>query len=438
MKLKTFVLSLLSAVLVFALAGCNVFTADTAELLKPPALSGDIAPISEAIKKSAGGEYTLKYPSGGNYRSAVVQNDIDGDGILEAFAFYSMTEGENTVMYINVICSENGEWVSAARQKIVASGVNRLEFSDLDGDGIQEILVGWEIYGTSEMQLAVYSYKDKIITQRMMQQYTSFVCCDLDENGYNEIMIVRLNPTEQVNLASLYVITESGVTELYSCPLDPAVTAVSNITVSQLSSGKEAVYIDEVKGVGAVTEVLFIEKNRLVNPLYNAEFRETTATLRSFSYSITDINGDGITEIPVQEDVPAISKSNVNEKLYLTKWCSFNGETLTVQLTTLMNNEDGYYYIVPSKWLGRIAVFRDADKNLREIYSYDPASMTAGRQLLSLKTVSGEEYEAEAVSGGYEYLMSYGDKVYICRISETAAKEGLSFDEVKKNFRIIE
>lgn len=438
MKLKAFVSLLCSAVLVFVLAGCNVFTADPAELLKPPALSGDIAPISEAIAKSAGGEYTLKYPSGGNYRSAVVQNDINGDGILEAFAFYSMTEGENTVMYINVMCSEDGKWVSAARQKIVASGVNRLEFSDLDGDGIQEILVGWEIYGTSEMQLAVYSYKDKIITQRMLQQYTSFVCCDLDENGYNEIMILRLNPTEQTNLASLYIITESGVTELYSCPLDPAVTAVSNITVSQLSSGKEAVYIDEVKGVGAVTEVLFIEKNRLVNPLYNAESRETTATLRSLSYSIADINGDGITEIPVQEDVPSITKSNLNEKLYLTKWCSFNGEALTVQLTTLMNNEDGYYYVMPSKWLGRIAVLRDADKHLREIYTYDPVSMTAGRQLLSLKTVSERKYEAEGLGDGYEYLLSYGDRVYACRISETAAKDGLTFEEVKKNFKIIE
>lgn len=438
MKLKALLISAFAAALCFVLAGCNVFTADTAELLKPPALSGDIAPISDAISKSAGGEYILKYPSDGNYRSAVVQNDINGDGLLEAFAFYSMTEDENTVMYINIICNENGEWVSAARQKIVAGGVNRLEFSDLDGDGIQEILVGWEIYGTSEMQLAVYSYKDKLITQRMLQQYTDFVCCDLDEDGYNEIMILRLDPAAQKNLASLYVITESGVTELYSCPLDTAVTAVSSMTVSPLSSGKQAVYIDEVKGVGAVTEVLFIEKNRLVNPLYNTESRETTATLRTVAHGITDINSDGILEIPVQEDVPSISKSGVNEKLYLTKWCSFNGETLTPQLTALMNNDNGFYYIIPSKWIGRIAVLRDTDKNLREIYSYDSAAMAAGNLLLSLKTVSGESYEEDGAGEGYEYLTSYGGRVYLCRISEEAEKDGLILEEVKKNFKVIE
>ena len=106
MKLK--VISMLIAFAIcFLLCGCDIFASDTAELLSPPELSGDISPIADAIAKSAGGEYTLKYPSDGNFRSAVVQNDIDGDGRLEAFAFYSMKEKENGAdavnMYINVI-----------------------------------------------------------------------------------------------------------------------------------------------------------------------------------------------------------------------------------------------------------------------------------------------------------------------------------------------
>ena len=192
MKLKNAAAVILSLFLCVSLCGCKMFTADTAELLSPPELTGDIAPIASAISASAGGEYTLKYPSVGNYRSAVVQNDVDGDGIMEAFAFYSMTEDESTVMYVNVICSENGKWKSVAKQKIVAGGVDRVDFCDLDGDGISEILIGWEIYGTSEMQMAVYSFNDDELDRRMLQQYTHFLCGDIDEdgnkrgNGYND------------------------------------------------------------------------------------------------------------------------------------------------------------------------------------------------------------------------------------------------------------
>ena len=164
MKLKNAAVVILSLFLCVSLCSCKMFTADTAELLSPPALTGDIAPIASAISASAGGEYTLKYPSVGNYRSAVVQNDIDGDGIMEAFAFYSMTEEESTVMYVNVICSKNGKWKSVAKQKIVAGGVDRVDFCDLDGDGISEILIGWEIYGTSEMQMAYTALKMTSLT----------------------------------------------------------------------------------------------------------------------------------------------------------------------------------------------------------------------------------------------------------------------------------
>ena len=440
MKLK--VISLLIAFSIcFLLCGCDIFASDTAELLSPPELSGDISPIAEAIAKSAGGEYTLKYPSDGNFRSAVVQNDIDGDGRLEAFAFYSMKENEADAvnMYINVISFTDDGWVCADKQKIVAGGVERIDFCDLDGDGISEILVGWEIYGTSEMQLAVYSFKDSKLTQRTMQKYSRFVCCDLNEDGINEILIIKFSAAEQFNSASVYKLTEGGVTELYSCELDKTVQSVGEPVVSHLSSGKPAVYIDEIKGVGAVTEVLFIEKNRLVNPLMNPESHETVATLRSAGIGVKDINDDGIIEIPVQENVPLLTKSSLNEKLYLTNWCSYNGETLTNQMTAMINVSDGYYYILSQKWAGQIAVLKDTDKRLREIYLYDKETSSAGEMLVSFMTVSRSDRESGKYKGqGFEKITQDEISVYLCKISDTAAAQGITLETIRKNFKLTE
>ena len=232
-------------VAVLSFSGCNFFTPDTAELLSPPTLTGDMLPINEAIEKSETSKFTFQYPSRGDYRSAVVQHDVNKDGVLEAFAFYSTTAKEGTQMNINVVANNGGEWTSVAKQGIAAGGVDRIDFCDLDGDRVDEILVGWEIYGTSELQLAVYSLGDNTLTQRMLEQYTHYVTCDLDKNDVNEVFIVRSFPAEGRNSAHLFSLTNVGVTQVSSCQLDPTAKTLNHPIVSTLSNGENAVYIDE-------------------------------------------------------------------------------------------------------------------------------------------------------------------------------------------------
>lgn len=424
---------------VITLSGCDLYTADTAELLSPPSLSGELAPIAEVLKDSVKDEYTFKYPSRGDFRSAVVTEDIDGDGNFEAFAFYSTVEGENVTMHINVIDEADGKWKSIAEQKIVAGGVDRIEFCDLDNDGVKEILVGWEIYGTSEMQLAVYSIGKNSITQRLLQKYTHFITCNLDEDSRNEILIIKTATAEQANSASLFALSQEGITEISSCELDSTAKTVNEPVIATLSTGKPAIYIDEIKGVGAVTEVLFFEKGGLVNPLYQPDTKETVSTLRSVSFTFTDINEDGILEIPVQENVPSVTRSDVNEKLYLTNWCSFNGEKLTVQMTTMINVNDGYYYTLPAKWVGSIAILKDTENNLREIYKYNPVDMTVGNSLLYIKAVKKKDWDdGKYKAAGVSEILNDGETSFICRISDEAAAEGLTLENVRSNFKLSE
>lgn len=424
--------------MIFTLCGCDFMTADTAELLSPPELSGDMHPISEVVEETAPDGYIMKYPSRGNYRSAVIREDINGDGSLEAFAFYSVTDKDVITMYINAICLRDGEWTSAAVQQIVAAGVDKVEFCDLDRDGVKEILVGWQIYGTSEMQLAIYSLGENALTQRIFQQYTHFTVCDLDENDINEVLIIKTGSAEPNNTAALYSLNESGVTAISSCELDCSVKTVNEPVVETLSTGKPAVYIDMIKGVGAVTEVLFMEKGSLVNPLFDAQTGETLATLRSVSFNIQDINGDGVMEIPVQQSVPSVAHSDVNEKLYLTDWCSFNGEVLTNQMTVMMNVNDGYYLTISPKLIGKIAVLKDTENRIREIYSYNPEDMSVGTSLLYLRAVDKADWDSgEYKNIGAQEIMNDGSTVFICKISDTAVAQGFTIEYIRANFKLI-
>lgn len=418
----------------FTLCGCDFFMADTAELLSPPALSDNFKHISEAIKESAQSDYSMEYPKFGEYRSAVVQKDIDRDGVIEVFAFYSTKDGETEIMNINLIQLKDKEWKSVSVQSIVAAGVHRIEFCDLDQDGTSEILVGWQIYSTSDMQLAVYSFKDGSLTQVMLNRYSHFVICDLDENKIDDVLIVDMDDKKQQNTASLYGFTNGKVIQIGRCVLDSKVQSFGHPIVSELSSGKPAVYIDSVKGIGAITEVIIYEKGKLLNPLYDNELLETTKTLRAVNLSTQDFNGDGVLEIPVQLNVPSVVENKAAEKLYLTNWCSFNGELLTTQVTSMVNLIDGYYYNLPSKWVGNIAVLKDTDNRIREVYSYNTEKMVVGDSLLYMRAIKISDWD----KGVYNALnlMEIGrtkDSVIACRIPRVS---GITFDNAKKSFGI--
>ncbi len=431
---RKLILCLLVLCLTLSLCGCDFFMTDTAELLSPPALSDDFKEIFDAINGSAKEDYLMEYPQAGDYRSAVVQKDINGDGVNEAFAFYSTKDGETEIVNINAICYKDKSWKSVSVQNIVAAGVHRVEFCDLDQDGICEILVGWQIYSTSDMQLSVYSFKDGALTQMMISKYVHFVVCDLDQNKTDDVLIINAGDTKQQNTASLYGFTDGSIIQMGRCVLDSKVQSFGHPIVSELSSGKPAVYIDSIKGIGAITEVLIYEKGKLLNPLYDSELLETTKTLRAANLSTRDFNDDGVLEIPVQLNVPSVTENEAAEKLYLTNWCSFNGELLTTQVTSMVNLIDGYYYNLPSKWVGNIAVLKDTDNRIREIYSYDTEKMEVGDSLLYMRAIKIRDWN----NGVYEALnlMEIGrtpDSVIACRIPR---KSGLTFDSAKKSFGI--
>ncbi len=435
--LRKILTDLLVLGLIFTLCGCKLFTADTAELLSPPELAGDMKPINDAIRKSVKTDYSPEYPSRGDYRSAVVLQDINKDGVLEAFSFYSTQSSDTTVMHINVIKrNDTKEWESVADQSINAGGVDRIDFCDLDSDGIDEILVGWEIYGTSELQLAVYSLQGGSLKEMLLTQYTHYVTCDLNKDDSSEILIVRAQPSASKNTAHLFTLTEGELREATGCDLDSSAKTLNHPVVSTLSNGEPAVYVDEIKGVGAVTEVLYLQKGRLVNPLLG-DTKETTATLRSATLEIKDINDDGILEIPVQQEVPSLSSDSGEEKQYLINWCSYTGEALTVQMTSVTNVSDGFYYQIPKKWIGSIALLRDTASSLTEIYRYDSEKGEPKERLIYFKAVPKEDWD----SGKYKNqalteIVNNGGVSYICCISDSAIADGVNLEKIKTDFKL--
>ncbi len=140
MKLKNLAAVILAASTAL-LCGCNIADLSFEESLRPPRTMGDEAEIEKLISKTAGSNYTLKYPKSGSYRSAIIMNDLNGDGVDEAIAFFKGKD-ETAGVHMLLMYDQDGEWKTYLHSERELFGVlHLLKRRDRHNSGRSKLLV---------------------------------------------------------------------------------------------------------------------------------------------------------------------------------------------------------------------------------------------------------------------------------------------------------
>lgn len=428
--------------IVFSFSSCSLITFDTDSLLTPPRASGELYYIQKALESSVKEKFTLKYPTDGDWRSAVIQHDIDNDGIDEAIVFYSTVTDKIVSMHMNYIIKKDKEYVSVSDIKCVATGVESVSFNDMDNDGVSEILVGWSVYGTLDKMLGVYSLEKELLVQRVMENYTHYVCSDFTGDGKKDIFINHLNTSETLANAKLLTLTKDGVSERGSCILDGSVTSHSAPIVGKLPNGNTAIYIDAVKGNGMITEILEIlpgnKTNIMQNVLTALGADKSISTYRSSAVSIRDNNGDGVYEIPMPQIITD-GVSAAEQNVYKTRWYIYDGGELILQLSALMNYADGYYIAVPLKWENSIIVISDTANRIRTITAVDAVTGNSSEVIVKVQAVplnSAPSFEGYDATTSFE--VGRNDSFYyVAQIGNYKGGQAVTPGEFRQLFNLF-
>ena len=436
---KRFAAMVLALCLCFLLTACSGSFGTGENLLSPPEPSGEYALISAALKESVTGKYTLKYPTKGDYRSAIIVSDLDGDKVNEAIAFYSTTMDNTVTVHINFILKKDEVYKSAGDIKIVGSDVECVEFADLDKNGNTEIIVGYNIYGNVEKQVAVYEFAGGTPVQKCLEKYTEFIICDLDSDGVSGLFIADLNSADKTAVAKLMQVDEGNIVQAGSCPLDGNVTSYFAPKLTKLESGRPAVYIDAVKGTGMLTEVIYYDNGVLSNPFFDPETQVTAATYRQGAVTCRDINSDSILEIPMLSPLPTASNLVLTDGVSVTKWCVPKDNSLIVARAMLMNYTDGYSLRIPDKLSGRLCVMRKTDSRLRIFYFYDEASGKATGELFRMQAVAEKTWDsAEFGRDGFDELTRANGLVFAYRLGNFEGAEAVTKEDISNIFALVE
>ena len=141
------------------LSGCTVFDGSPESLLFPPKLTETQTAVYNALKLSTGDHIELVYPAGGEYRSAFVLYDLDGEKTEEAIVFYrekNPSENGDSGLRMNFLDQEDGAWISVTDRPVAGTKIESVSFYDFSGE--VSIGVVCSVLAQSEKSLSLLKY----------------------------------------------------------------------------------------------------------------------------------------------------------------------------------------------------------------------------------------------------------------------------------------
>lgn len=364
MKIRTAVIALFLA-LASALSGCSFVGLDAQTLMHAPRPTGkNEADIQTLLDNTTEGDLTLKYPASGDYRSAVITHDLTGSAGEEAMAFYQKSD-ENSGTDVMFMQKLGNRWQSMGTFNNPASQVHRVCFGDLDGDGRDEVVVGWGSPANNTSSICVYSYKNgKMNELKVNQSYTEMEVMDFDGDGKCEIFTASVTNGDQPAVARLLRIRNNAIELMGSAPLDAGVTKYASVKTGQINASQKGVVLDGIKTANTmVTELLYWDKKtqKLKAPFYDPATKSAKSTERSTSVVSKDINGNGIIDIPIVTLLPGYTGTTNDDAAYLTTWHRYNTDTNTFVrvMSTVIDYSDGYWFSIPDRWRDKITTKMD-------------------------------------------------------------------------------
>lgn len=436
--MKRIILIVLSCLM---LTGCEAFTFSVDELLSAPSISDDQAALKQALYDNVGHSVTLAYPQSGEYRSAFVIADLDGDDNDEALVFYTSSSatasgtGEN-VRVAAFDKDESGDWHAMYEVAGGGSSVDTVIVTDY-GD-VTDIVIG---YGTSvhdESTVSIYRYENGILRSTYDGWYTTMISADIDLCGTDEIVLFKKSGT----VVSVGVIKSSdGLSYVTSeRTLTSSVSAISNYTSGLLYGETGALFIDVTDEDGyLLTEVVYLEGDTLTC-LSSVDSELLWVTERTGGYLSMDYDNDGIVEIPTLGLFSGYSAGSGAE--YMVNWLSYSQDenAFTTESSAYYSLSDSYIFKLPSRWTNFVSVIRDSDTGEITFVEYDRTadSLSDMTKLLSIISVSSRNAQTY-LDDGYTLVTESGSISYLYKkLADDDEPLLLTPNEISDNLYITE
>ena len=441
-NMKKWMAALLALGMVLALAGCTMpkLTLDPEELYALPELPARYTTLNQQLNaiQESGAEYAA--PVSGSNIQPVQMVDLDGDGREEALAFFRQSDGEKPLK-IYVFTDNGNSYTQTAVIEGSGLAVYSIAYSDMNGDGRMEIIVGWRV--SMDLQaLAVYALEPGGARELARSNYVKYAVADLNGDGMQELTVFRANQ-DGVGAADCYLWKNGALTLSSTIRVSMTMAELSQqgkVTVGTLRSGEPALFVTGVaEGMRAMTDVLLLRGGELNNAVLSPTTGVSGESSRFRALYPADINGDGVTEVP--RTAALYGEELEGDTAQRVDWISFDAAGAAIRvLSTYHAIEDGWYLQLPDGWADTIYVGRSASADEASVTFYMGDSRDQSyTPVLRITTLSGSNRERLAVRTGRFILGRNDGVIYAGELlkGNEGWADGVTEDEVRNKFSLI-
>ena len=292
--------------LLLSSSGCG-FSFSPTDLYSLPQLPEEYTELNSSLNQllESGAEYAA--PVSGSNIQPVQLEDLDGDGEEEALAFFRNSADEKPLKIYIFTAGKQG-YEQAAVIEGTGTSIYSIAYEDLDQDGRKELLVGWRV-NTDLQALSVYTLRSGE-PEELVQgtSYVKYAVNDLNQDGLWELVVLRADE-EGNGIADYYCWQEDEFQLRTSARITSTMAELSQqgrVKSGVLQDGTPALFVTGVEeSAWMATDILTVKNGELVNILLSDVTGVSSEIAPFSSLYPEDINGDGITEVPHPEPIPA-------------------------------------------------------------------------------------------------------------------------------------
>lgn len=434
-KRLRWLLGFIAAALLFS--GCAMRTVE--DLYSPPKRSEEYNDLQSAID---GVMADLEYcaPLSGENQQTVQMADLNGDGEAE-FLLFARGTGEKP-LHILIFHHVDGDFQLAHTVESAGYAFDQVEYVRMDDRPGLELVVGRQVSDQVLRSVSVYSFADEAVETVLSTQYSKFLTCDLDEDSYSEVLVLRPGQADTDNgVAELYRCGTGGVERSMEVSMSEPVDQIKRIMASRLEGGQPAVYVaSAVEENAIITDVFAVVDGAFRNVSFSNESGTSVKTLRNYYVYASDLDSDGVIELPSLISMRSLSWKQPRDREYLIRWFAMTADGGEVDKQyTYHNYAGGWYLRLEDDWGPRVTVEHEKtgyNEERFEFYAWDE-SYTKTYKLLTLLVLTGADREEAAMEENRFVLHRTDSTVFAAVLEEASAAFGLDQLSVTEAFSLI-
>ncbi len=423
--LKKISLMLLAILSCLTLSSCTaLINFDANALMSPPKAEDDSEAVHTLMQQDSA-QLTFVYPKSGDHRSAIIIREQSSFPTEYSIGFSTNIDGGVNLKFM----IKNGEeWEIVQTFQNLATQVDRVYFADMNGDGSEEVIVGWGSPQSMTATISIFTFSaNKVLEYPLSENYNEIALTDFDDDNVSELFFATIfteaqeqEGKDKQSVGKLYTLKNNSLNQAYSVELSSSVTRYSQSLFSPISSDQNALILDGTMADNSmISQVITIDNGSMVNSLATEEASKLNYFYRppTVSYTSRDIDNDGIIEFPVSSLQSVYEDSDkLSSYSYYIDWVKFDSQTLTTSLvlSTIINTDGNYFITLPQDH--PFEVFCTADTTVpHKLNFYHNDSAHNQTMIFSIDYFSlteWEEFEDEFAQSYVVLLQTQDEMVY--------------------------